>query len=91
MAESLRTMTLRIAARRLGGRHKLRQLLGVPARDLALWFSGIAEPPEDVFLRALESVLDDLDAAAGGSTRASPGAGRRRPALKVLPKPGRPE
>jgi hypothetical protein len=33
-----------------------------------------------VFLRALESVLDDLDAA-----------GRVRPSLKVLPKPGRPE
>jgi hypothetical protein len=80
MAQSLRTMTLRIAARRLGGRRKLRQLLGVPSRDIALWFSGIAEPPMHVFLRALESVLDDLDAA-----------GRVRPSLKVLPKPGRAE
>jgi transcriptional regulator with XRE-family HTH domain len=76
MAESLGTIALRIAAQRVGGQDKLGQLLGVAKGELATWLSGRAEPPREVFLRALERILNDLDAGGG-----------RRPELKVLRKP----
>ena len=78
-------MTLRIAARRLGGTHKLGQLLGVSSDELASWLFGRAEPPRELFLRALECILDDLDVESNvGPTDDC----ARRPELKVLRNPG---
>ena len=51
-----------MAADKLGGPRKLRDLLGETSADVAAWLSGMKEPPESVFLRALSVLLDHLDA-----------------------------
>jgi hypothetical protein len=52
---------LRVAARIAGGSRRLRDRLGVRSAAMAAWLAGTEEPPAEVFLRALELVLDDLD------------------------------
>ncbi len=64
MAFSVKTRALRIAAQKLGGARKLRDLLRVPTADVVSWLAGIEEPPAPVFMRALELILDDLDSRA---------------------------
>ena len=51
-----------MAADQVGGRRRLRDLLGASSADLAAWISGVSEPPDEVFLRAVELVLERLDA-----------------------------
>jgi hypothetical protein len=62
VARSLRTKALKVAADQVGGRRKLRDLLGASSADLAAWISGVAEPPDEIFLRAVELILERLDA-----------------------------
>ena len=61
VAHPVKTKTLQIAAERLGGRRQLRDYLRVPTEELVRWLSGAADPPAEVWLRALEVILDDLD------------------------------
>src|SRR5262245_63621627 len=61
MAGSVKTRTLQMAANALGGPRKLQAYLKVSSSDLAAWLDGSAEPSHDVFLRALEIILDELD------------------------------
>lgn len=56
---------MRIAAELLGGPRQLRIFLRAPAADVAAWLAATREPPEPAFLRALELILDELDAGGG--------------------------
>ena len=75
---------MRIAADLLGGPRKLRIFLRAPAADLAAWLAATAEPPEAAFLRALELILDDLD--AGGRRLAAIRRARRQGAQILTPR-----
>jgi hypothetical protein len=46
----------------LGSPRKLRDLLGASSANIAAWLSGHEEPPDDIFFRCLEVILDELDA-----------------------------
>jgi hypothetical protein len=61
MERSVKTRTLQMAASALGGPRKLRDRLEVSSADIAAWLNGTAEPPREIFLRALELILDDLE------------------------------
>lgn len=63
MAYTIKTKVLQVAARRLGGPRELRDYLQCPSEEVLSWMAGVAEPPLPVFLKALELVLDRLDAA----------------------------
>ena len=62
VARGVRARALKVAADQVGGRRKLRDLLGASSADLAAWINGVSEPPDEVFLRAVELVLERLDA-----------------------------
>jgi len=57
----MKRTTLQLASSAVGGARKLRDVLDVPTADIMAWLNGDAEPPEDVFLKALEIVLDAID------------------------------
>jgi hypothetical protein len=46
----------------LGGPRRLRDFLAAPTADVVAWLAGREEPPQAVFLKAIELILDDLDA-----------------------------
>ena len=81
-------MTMRIAADLLGGPRQLRIFLRAPAADVAAWLAATREPPEPAFLRALELILDDLD--AGGPRLAMIQRTRREGARILTPRTKRP-
>jgi len=62
MPDSIKVQAMQLAARLLGGPAKLRDRLGVRSSDIADWLAGVREPPPEVLLRAIEVILDDLDA-----------------------------
>lgn len=74
-------MVLQIAAEMLGGPRKLRGYLGASSAEVASWLAGIEPPPQHAFLRALELILDDLDA---GGRRLSKLSRARRESAVVL-------
>ena len=51
--------TLQRAARIVGGELELALRLGVTPSHMALWLLGIEAPPGDIFLRAVDLVMDD--------------------------------
>jgi len=53
--------TLELAASIAGGPRKLRDLLNVPSEKLVAWLSGNERLPREVFLKALDIVLDHVD------------------------------
>jgi DNA-binding transcriptional regulator YdaS (Cro superfamily) len=55
----LHVKTLKRAAEIVGGEQQLALKLRVTPSHLALWLEGIATPPGDVFLRAVDLVTDD--------------------------------
>ena len=65
MGSSVERRTLELAASIVGGPRRLRDLLKVPSADLVAWLAGNAVPPREVFLRALDIVLDELDKGNG--------------------------
>jgi hypothetical protein len=76
MADTVRTTTLRAAASILGGPRKLRDFLRAPTAEVLAWLAGVAEPPQEVFLKAVTVVLDDLDAReSAGVPRPPPDQG----------------
>jgi hypothetical protein len=48
--------TLQRAAETLGGVRELAELLGKPVADVQRWVDGKAQPPQDLFLVALDIV-----------------------------------
>ena len=67
VARGVSSRTLKAAADLVGGRRKLRDLLGASSADVAAWISGVAEPPDEIFLRAVELILERLDARDAAS------------------------
>lgn len=61
MPDSVKVRALRLAARMLGGPAKLRDALKAPSADVADWLAGTREPPQEVLLKAMDLILDDLD------------------------------
>lgn len=61
LKKSLKRRTLETAATSVGGRRRLRLLLGVRAAELQAWLSGTAEPSPEVFMRAVEILLQHLE------------------------------
>src|SRR3954469_12614480 len=59
-----------------GTREALAEALGVHPHDLGLWLSAKASPPEPVFERVLEIILDEKTAPVDAAAR--PAAGKRR-------------
>lgn len=55
----LHVKTLKRAAEIVGGEEQLALKLKVTPSHLALWLEGLAAPPGDVFLRAVDLVTDD--------------------------------
>jgi hypothetical protein len=55
----LHTRTLHRAAEILGGRARLRKYLKVSALCLAAWMTGAEAAPTDVFLKAVDVVVED--------------------------------
>lgn len=62
VAFSVKTKVLQVAARKLGGPGKLRDRLRMPSARVLSWLAGVEEPPQEIFLSALEVILDDLEA-----------------------------
>lgn len=63
MASSVYSRTLQKAAELVGGRAKLGRVLRVPAKDLEAWIADEAKPPLNVFLRAVDLLIDEAGAA----------------------------
>jgi CheY-like chemotaxis protein len=53
-----------------GGREKLADTLGVHPHDLALWLAGRAFPPEPIFEKVLDIILDEKKPAAPAQSAA---------------------
>ena len=64
VGSSVERRTLEAAAAILGGPRKLRDVLKVPSAKLVAWLAGREPAPREVFLKALDIVLDDLDRRA---------------------------
>ena len=67
--------TLRRAAEIAGGEQQLAVLLKVTPSHLHLWLNGFADPPGDIFLRAVDLVLPEIpppptSAAGSGASKA---------------------
>jgi hypothetical protein len=56
---AVRVRTLRKAEKILGGRSELRKYLNVSAICLAAWMAGLDTAPTDVFLKAVDVVMDN--------------------------------
>ena len=56
--DSVHVSTLKQAGVILGGERALARHLRVPLSDLQRWLSGEEEPPRQVFLRAVDVVLE---------------------------------
>jgi hypothetical protein len=56
--DPVRVWTLRRACEILGGRPQLRKYLKVSAVSLGLWMAGTEPPPVDVFLKAVDVVVE---------------------------------
>ena len=64
------------AAELVGGDAKLCRLLKVPLADLRRWIDDQAHPPRDVFLRAVDVILDETPVPPGDSEPTDPPAPR---------------
>jgi DNA-binding transcriptional regulator YdaS (Cro superfamily) len=56
--------TLRRAAALVGGEQELALRIQVTPSHLILWLAGVAVPPPDVFLRAVDIVMDHVQPAS---------------------------
>ncbi len=74
MAASIYSRTFQKAAELLGGRARLCRHLQVPADALEAWIEDEAVPPQMIFLRAVDVILDET--APPGSDPGEPPAPR---------------
>lgn len=71
VASKVYARALQKAAELLGGRRKLAERLGIPAADLERWIADGKEPPREIFLRAVDLIIDETE-ADGGEEPADP-------------------
>jgi hypothetical protein len=76
MVDRVYSRTFQKAAELLGDRKALARELQVPMADLEKWIAGSAKPPMQVFLRAIDLVLDET-APQGGLSEPPDGAPSR--------------
>lgn len=67
MVAKVYSRTLQKAAELSGDRKKLARHLRVPLADLEKWIAGDGTPPMNVFLMAIDFVLDETPSPAAGS------------------------
>ena len=67
MVERVYSRTLQKAVELCGGQKKLARYLRVPLADLEKWIAGDGTPPANVFLRAVDFVLDETISPASSS------------------------
>jgi hypothetical protein len=67
MVTKVYSRTFQKAAELCGGQKKLARQLRVPLADLEKWIAGGETPPTNVFLRAIDLVLDETPSPAAGS------------------------
>ena len=65
MVTSVYSRTMQKAAQLAGGEKKLARYLRVPMADLLKWMAGQDTPPTQVFLKAVDLVLEETSPAAG--------------------------
>ena len=61
VATPLKKQTLAVAASLVGGAEELAKVLGVPENTVGAWLEGKEDPPGEMFLRALDVILDELE------------------------------
>ncbi len=62
MPGATKTEAIKLAAELLGGPARLREKLKASSAEIAAWLAGTKEPPQAVFLRVVELILDEFDA-----------------------------
>ena len=67
MVDKVYGRTLQKAAELSGGTKKLARYLRVPLAELEKWLAGNGAPPMNVFLKAVDFVLDETPSPAAGS------------------------
>lgn len=67
MVAKVYSRTFLKAAELCGGQKKLARYLRVPLTDLEKWIAGGDAPPINVFLKAIDLVLDETPSPAAGS------------------------
>lgn len=72
MIAKVYSRTLHKAAELCGGNKKLARELRVPLVELEKWLAGAAAPPMNVFLRAVDYVLDETPSPAAGEAPEDP-------------------
>jgi hypothetical protein len=56
--KSLRTKALQVALHLVGSERALSRRLQVPAADLSKWLRGEADPPQSIFLRTVDLLVE---------------------------------
>lgn len=67
MVAKVYSRTLQKAVELSGGQKKLARYLRVPLADLEKWIAGADTPPINVFLRAVDFVLDETPSPAASA------------------------
>jgi hypothetical protein len=74
MVAKVYSRTFQKAAELCGGQKRLARQLRVPLADLEKWIGGGETPPTNVFLRAIDLVLDETPSPAASSDPEDPAA-----------------
>jgi len=72
MASSIYSRALQRASELMGGRDELAKFLGVPATDVQKWISGGARPPQSIFLRVVDYIIDETSPPENGDGGEAP-------------------
>lgn len=64
-ATSIYSRALQRAAELLGGRDRLAKYLEADPSDVQKWISGEARPPQAIFLRVVDFIIDETSPAQG--------------------------
>lgn len=72
MVAKVYVRTLQKAAELSGGQKKLARYLRVPLAELEKWIAGSSPPPVNVFLKAVDFVLEETPSPAAGSEPEEP-------------------
>jgi transcriptional regulator with XRE-family HTH domain len=76
LAISVQSRALHKAAELAGGQKKLAERLGVSVAEIEKWTAGKSATPREVFLRAVDFIIDEITPADGSSDPDGPPASR---------------
>ena len=71
-ASSIYSRALQRAAELLGGRDKLAKYLDLDPSDVQKWISGAVRPPQAIFLRVVDFIIDETSPAPGDDAGEAP-------------------